>query len=558
MGSKNIWFFFLMFTAFNFSQNLSVNPNHPVYDFLNQLRVKNILKHYDDAVLPLTRGEILDELQKTKDSLYKLSEIDKVRLNFFLQCFPSTRKINNSFWGGDSLTLTKHFFSDHENFAYLYQDSLFSFTFAPIVTTKNIQLYNSDEKGRNSFLVTYGGSFSLEYDNWFACYLEAWNGFHSGDRTASRTDQRVNQSYSFNHTGLNYFDQTSGYVTVKKSIFKLQVGRERILWGISRYEQSVLNSTPQMFDFVKFDINYKKFSYKFLHGWLVQPTSLSYVDSLRYDVKNRSPKYIVISRLGFQPFDNLSLGVGQTIIYGNRPVELAYLNPFLLWESAQRSLNDLDNSFLHFDTRYRPFKGLELDGTITFDDINFNFLKKDKWNSAGNRIAWQLGFAATIPCLSEKLMLYGDYVQIRPYTYSHPDGGEALTYTNNGFPLGLDLDPNTSAVNFKVIYNVTDRLSASFLINHTVHGENILDTDGELIKNVGGSILLSYRKYSDLPEAPFLDGEIVKTNSFKLTIRYLLSYNLNLVLNSEYTAISQSKSEKKYFLSSLQINYNIY
>ncbi len=558
MGAKNIWFFFLMFSVLTFSQNLSVNHNHPVYDFLNQLRVKNILKHYDDTVLPLTRGEILYELQNAKDSLYKLSEIDKVRLIFFLQYFPSTRKVNNSFWGVDSLTLTKHFFSDQENFAYLYQDTLLTFTFTPIVTAKNILMENPYGNARTSFLITYGGSFSVEYDDWFACYLEAWNGFHAGDRNASKTDQRVNQSYTFNHTGLNYFDQTSGYVTVKKSIFKLQVGRERILWGISRYEQSVLNSTPQMFDFVKFDINYKKFSYKFLHGWLVQPNSLTYVDSLRYDVKKRNPKYIVTSRFGFQPFDNLSFGIGQTIIYGNRPLELAYLNPFLLWESAQRSLNDLDNSFLHFDTQYRPFNGLELNGTITFDDINFNFLKKDKWNSAGNRIAWQLGFAASIPSLSEKLMLYGDYVQIRPYTYSHPDGGEALTYTNNGFPLGLDLDPNTSAVSFKVIYNVTNRLSASFLINHKVHGQNILDTDGELIKNVGGSILLSYRKYSDLPEAHLLDGEIVKTNSFKLTIRYLLSYNLNLVLNSEYTALSQSNSEKRYFLSSLQINYNIY
>ncbi|PIP79778.1 MAG: hypothetical protein COW85_00235 [Ignavibacteria bacterium CG22_combo_CG10-13_8_21_14_all_37_15] len=557
METKNFWLFFLMFSTLTFSQNLSVNPNHPVYDFLNQLRVKNILTNYDDVVLPLTQGEIYNELLKVKDSLNELSESDKEKLNLFLRYFPSVRKVNNSFWGGDSLTLKQHFFSNQENFAYLYQDSLFTFTFAPIVTTKNILLDNSNEKGRTSFLVTYGGAFSLEYDDWFACYLEAWNGFHAGDRIASKTDQRVNQSYSFNHTGLNYFDQTSGYVTVKKNIFKLQFGRERILWGVNSYEQSILNSTPQIFDFIKFDISYKKFSYKFLHGWLVQPTTLSYIDSLRYDVKNRSPKYIVTSRFGVQPFENLSLGVGQTIIYGNRPVELAYLNPFLLWESAQRSLNDLDNSFLHFDARYRPWNGFEMNGTFTFDDINFNFLEKDKWNSAGNRIAWQLGFAAAVPFLSERLMVYGDHVQIRPYTYSHPNGGEALTYTNNGFPLGLDLQPNTAVTSFKLAYDFSAKLSSYFLLRHMIHGDNILDKGGNVIRNVGGSIFLSTR-FFDPQVANFLDGEKVITDSYKMNLRYLVSYNLNIVLEGDYIRVAKVNNRSTTFFSSLQVNYNFY
>ncbi|MDP3147693.1 MAG: hypothetical protein Q8N83_01060 [Ignavibacteria bacterium] len=557
METKNIWFVFLMFSTLTFSQNLSVNPNHPVYDFLNQLRVKNILTNYDDVVLPLTRGEIYSELQKAKDSLHLFSESDKEKLNLFLQYFPSVRKVNNSFWGGDSLTLKQHFFSVDENFAYLFQDSLFSFTFAPIVTTKNILFDDSNEKGRTSFLVTYGGAFSLEYDDWFACYLEAWNGFQTGDRIASQTDQRVNQSFSFNHTGLNYFDQTSGYVTVKKNIFKLQVGRERVFWGVNSYEQSILNSTPQIFDFIKFDIAYKQFSYKFLHGWLVQPSATVYVDSLRYDVKNKNPKYIVTSRFGYQPFANLSLGIGQTIIYGNRPVELAYLNPFLLWESAQRSLNDLDNSFLHIDARYRPWNGLEMNGTFTFDDINFNFLKKDKWNSAGNRIAWQLGFAAAVPFLSERLMVYGDHVQIRPYTYSHPNGGEALTYTNNGFPLGLNLQPNSAMTSIKLVYDFSAKLSSYFLFRHVIHGDNILDKNGNVIRNVGGSIFLSTR-FFDSQVANFLDGEKVVTNSCKMNLRYLVSYNLNVVLEGDYNQVAKVKNTTTTFFSSLQINYNFY
>ncbi|PIW99577.1 MAG: hypothetical protein COZ80_04690, partial [Ignavibacteria bacterium CG_4_8_14_3_um_filter_37_9] len=231
MGTKNIWFFCLVFSTFTFSQNLSVNPKHPVYDFLNQLRIKNILSWYDDAILPLTRGEVFIQLQKAKDSTAMMSENDKGRLHLFLQFFPSSRKSNNSFFYNNSYGLGEHFFSWKENYAYSYQDSLLSFSIAPLVTTKNIFLKKTAEQLHSAFLITYGGAFSLEYGDWFAAYLEVWNGYQGGDKKASMTDQRVRQSFSVNHTGINYFDQTTGYVTLKKDIFKLQIGRERILWG---------------------------------------------------------------------------------------------------------------------------------------------------------------------------------------------------------------------------------------------------------------------------------------------------------------------------------------
>ncbi len=557
MNTKNIWFFYLMFPILTFSQNLSVQTKNPVYDYLNQLRVKNILPQYEDVVLPLTRGEISDQLQKIKNSPFTLSFVDKEKLNLFLQYFPSPRKSNNSFFCNDSFLLKQHFLSGEENFAYLYQDSLISFSIAPIVTTKNIFIKDKNYQGRSAFLITYGGAFALEYSDWFAAYLEAWNGFQTGDRTASMTDQRVQQSFSFNQTKINYFDQTSGYVTLKKDIFKLQIGRERILWGVDRFDQSILNETPQAFDFVKFDISYKQVSYKYLHGWLIQPTRSEFIDSLRYNVKQREPKYIVTSRIGYQPFSNISFGVGQTIIYANRPLELAYLNPFLLWESAQRSLNDLDNSFLHFDSRYRPFNGFEINGTLTLDDVNFNFLKKDKWNSIGNRFAWQMGFIATAPVLFERVTLYADYVQIRPYTFSHPNGGEELTYTNNGFPLGLDLQPNTAMTSFKVVYDFTEKLSSSFLFRHLIHGDNIYDASGGLVRNVGGDIYLSAR-YFDPNIALFLDGARVTTNLYNLNVRYLVSYNINILLQGQYSRYVKMKDVKEAFLASLQINYNFY
>ena len=68
---------------------------------------------------------------------------------------------------------------------------------------------------------------------------------------------------------------------------------------------------------------------------------------------------------------------------------------------------------------------------------------------------------------------------------------------------------------------------------------------GNLVKNVGGSILLSYRKDTDPPVANFLDGEKVTTNLYELTFRYLLSYNLNIVFRGEYSTYTKIKNDKK-------------
>jgi len=559
MKAKTI-LLFLLCSFLMYSQNLSVRAGHPVYDFLNKLRVKGVLPYYDDVVLPLTRSDILSELKVVQKKKINLSALEIAQLNFYLDWFSSDTQKGNSFFSEDSFKLTNHFFNETENYAYLYHDSLVTFSVAPIVTFKDVYLKSPVSDKLSSLLISYGGAFSFEYDSWFSGYLEAWNGFQGGSRTAALTDQRVAQSYSFNKTGLSYFDQTTGYLTLKKGIFKLQLGRERILWGADRLNPMIFSQSSQTFDFVKFDFSYKHFTYTFLHGWLVQPTNTAYIDSLGYDVKTRNSKYIVSQRFGFQPLPNLSIGVGQQLIYANRPVELAYLTPFIFLESAQRSLNDLDNGFLNFDVRYRPQNGIELNGTLTLDDLNFEFLKKGKWNSAGNRLAWQTGFTISNPILPEQFVVMGDYMQIRPYTYSHPNGGESLTYTNNGFPLGVSLQPNSAMITLKGIYEISPKLALSLQYKNIKHGDNVVDANGTVVTNVGGDVLTSYRKYfaSDGPNVSLFDGVVTTSQLYQFTLQYLLSYNLNLLGDLSYLQNKSDTKEKTSLSIFVQLNYNFF
>ena len=243
------------------------------------------------------------------------------------------------------------------------------------------------------------------------------------------------------------------------------------------------------------------------------------------------------------------------IIYSDRPFEAAYLNPFLFWESAQRSLNDLDNSFLAFDGKYLITNGLEISSSIIFDDINFSFLlHKNGWERANNGTEWQAGAMLTSPILPEDLSLKTEITQARPYIFSHPGLGEALTYTNNGYLLGADMQPNSSRISLEADYRISARLYLQVNYSHTLHGENIYNSEGQLVKNVGGNVFENYNIY-DSEYAPLLAGNFESNDDFKININYEAAYGF--YFNFYYRLISQKKDNIISYNNILSLSFDI-
>lgn len=225
-----------------------------------------------------------------------------------------------------------------------------------------------------------------------------------GNRQTALFEKIVEQSYTFNHTKINYFDNAEGYLKIKNDLFKIELGRERFLFGNGLINKFIISDNTQPFDFISFDLQYKIFTYNYFHGWLVQKPNIIYADTIsgsgRVEYFPYS-KYIAFSRFGLD-FSNFNCGIGQIIIYSKRPFELAYLNPFLFWESAQRTLNDLDNSFLSLDMTYSILSGIELNSSFMLDDINFSKLVKH-WDNVQNRYALTSGLGLTYPLLPKNM-----------------------------------------------------------------------------------------------------------------------------------------------------------
>lgn len=496
---------------FIFPQVENIPSGNKVYSFLARMYAQGVLNEYDDIVLPMSRKQIAAALKIIENQKSELTTIDQKLLNRLM----SKLGFNESLPKLELLEkFPEHFFqnlsSDFEKHLYFFDDSTINFYIDPMLEYK---LIYSDESRQTASLINFGGRIRGSFGNWFGYYVSASNGAVLGNRITAKNDKRIEQSFTFNNTKINYFDNTEGYLQFEKDIFGLQLGRERILWGAGQVNKLILSDNPQQFDFIRFDMKYKSITYDFLHGWLVMPAEFFKIGN--EISKEKRSKYIAISRLGFIPCADLAFGISQTIIYSNRAFELAYLNPFLFWESAQRSLNDLDNSFLSVDGRWRPTAGLRLNASAIVDDINLERLFNGEWAGHNNGFAWQAGVSLASPLVFDQLALDFEYLQLRPYIFSHPGYGESLTYTNNGHLLGVDLNPNSSLFSFRIIYDLTDRINLLLIYKHLEHGNNEYDSLGNRTKNVGGNFF-EYYTINDSKFAFFLDGVREIENSLQI------------------------------------------
>jgi len=529
----------------------TIPADHDVYPFLKNMFIRGALANYDDVILPMSRSQIVAYLKEIETNSNLLSETEKELL-----CRMEVKMGAKS--GGPVSYFNNFpsgFFSNYKEYnqkhLYFYQDSNANFN---VDVFGDLTYLYSQKLKDYSFLFNVGGQLYGSYSDWLGFLVEGSNGTQFHNRQVAELDPRVKTSFSFNQTGLDFFDFTQGYIRLEKDDVSLQLGRERILWGNGYISKMILSQNPPLFDFLRFHIKYKALRYDFLHAWLVQPFETTFIDSLTGNIREKGSKYLAISRLGISPVPELKLGITQMIIYANRPFEAAYLNPFLFWESAQRSLGDLDNSFLALDATYKVASGVEGSASIIFDDILYSALFKGKFNQVDNRSAWQAGVIFTNPVLPVNMTLKAEYLQIRPYTFSHPDLGESLTYTNNSYMLGTNLQPNSTSFSTEISYLFPGQWKLGITYSHVLHGNNYYDSKGNLIKNVGGNIFENLTIY-DSRTAALLDGKLEKRDIFTIKIQNEILYGiyLDLIFNSSHLQSETVNSSEYSLISQLRL-----
>ena len=519
-----IFVFFVLISTLTFSQSEQIPPSASIYNLLKKTASRGLIEGYNDVFLPLSLTRIKNYITALDSNRSKLDPVEILEIERFKRWYQLDEQINFSEF---DLLIDRHIHLIH------YADSLLDIGVNPYfalgVNTAELESEGFETAG----YVSYGGALHVSFGENLFGYLAVSNGNAYGNRGVNSLNKQINQSFTFRETGLNHFDAANGGLFFESGMFSLSIASQHITVGNGLINRAILSGESQDFDYLNFGIDHKYYNFRMIHGWLTTPSYRIFSDSVGGYIKNRDQKYIALNRFGFFPFGNLGIGVTQAVIYANRGFELGYLNPFMFMESAQRSLSDIDNSFLAFDVSYIPIPGIQLTGSLNFDDINFEFLNPDKISNISNRFSYQLGVFLN-PSWLKKADLSLEYYFVRPYTYSHYGYGENLAYVNNGVALVVDLKPNSDMFSIRFNYTYFPGFSSRFLANFIRHGENITNSAGQVVSNVGGSFFYS-TNYKSTSDAPFLEGEFKYETRLQVSLSYEISFALTCDLNYTFT-----------------------
>ena len=211
------------------------------------------------------------------------------------------------------------------------------------------------------------------------------------------------------------------YFRLRLPWFELEAGRNQLAWNISPLTQLTLSQENEPVDLLKLDRRWRKFRFTFVHAKL----------------RAAQRKFLAAHRLEIAAHSRLFIGVGESVIYGNRGAEFEYLNPLMLYHAAEHLLGDKDNNTLSIDFTAFPWRGHKFYGEIFIDDLSLEFPIGTYW---GNKLAYLGGWYWAQPFGWRSGELRLEYARVDPFVYTHHDS--VNIYEQDGDGLGARFGPN--------------------------------------------------------------------------------------------------------------------
>ena len=548
----------VLFSSMTYSQVENVQLHHGVYTFLKEMKVKGIIPFIREDDPVISRFEVKDLLEKITAQETELSStekkiLQKYRLEFIDSIDPDTS--SQLFNPKDNLfSDLDQMFTDKIKYLYAYQEESNNIYFEWLGHFYHGQDF-SKETAINSNLYDIGFRIRGTVVSHLGYNLTVFKGGVSGNKPLAEViEPRLLTSFKWieNSENIGNYDFTYGYLKYHTSPMKrmniaVQVGREDITLGYGYGSKLILSGDNPTMDFLKFNFDYGIINFSSLHA--------STTGYFNFDREERYTKYVAFNRLKLK-FDNLfDIGIGETMVYSGRGIELGYLTPLAFYKFIEMGIQDRDNGNIYFDIQTKFVKNLELQATFLLDEnILSNLGELEKFT---NKSAYQLGAFWYQPFSINDLSLILEYTKIRPYVYTHYDIKN--NYTAFGANLGHRIGPNADELMLKSAYNFNEWLRMTLEYRYSRKGNNIYSDDGTLHKNVGGDIALTHGYENFSETAYFLDGERVNTNFISLGFRveplqdYIFDISYNHINEKN---IAKDLNEKfEYFLFRFTLEY---
>jgi len=314
------------------------------------------------------------------------------------------------------------------------------------------------------------------------------------------------------------FLSARGYITFRplKSI-NVKFGHDQNVFG-SGYRSLILSDNSSPYLFLRLDTQLGIFKYTNL--WTSMLT-----DKINDGLRGK--KFAAIHHLSVNLGKRFNFGIFEAEVFNRDSVgggyDLNYLNPIIFYRYIESYIGSQDNALLGVDFRWLVGKKGSIYGQFVLDE----FLTKYLFNGSKswtNKYSLQLGGKYVDAFGIPNLDLQTEFNLVRPYTYSHKDGGR--NYAHYGQALAHPLGANFREYLGIVRYKATSRLS--------IYGTFMLANQGKDTEshNYGSDILKSYDTRIGAIDRNYKhrtgDGIPANTRFTDLRLSYSLAHNLFL------------------------------
>ncbi len=505
---------------------------HALYDFLHQQRVRGALPEYRHEARPLGRarlGRLLDSLSARTDGGARLDAVSADWLaRYRREIFEPAEAVAAVIGDGGRVRLPLG--AETEKFLYYRRDADWRLALSAI---GRVQGRASDgEAAYGGISLVPEGVFQGTYRGLVGFYVGTFNGAQlSGDTRVLQADPVLAPLYYIGRADVppGNFDRATASLRAAGRTFSAEIAHERLLLGASFGDPLILGPNADYFSFVRLGLDARVVQYQFVHGALGDRSFFVEGDE-GSGVLLGPERYLALHRIVLNPWHRLQLAFTETVVYGQRGPELAYLNPVNPIKPAEHALWDRDNSLFTLEAVFRPTDGLEAYGTFLADDLDVGLLGKNSFN---NKWAVQAGLGAALGPATA----WAEYTRIEPFVYTHRfllDGSFYNAYQHNGFGLGHPLGPNADQVEVGLRAWGPLRTRGEVRARYARRGENIVDENGEVVRNVGGDITDGRQPpFSDFSKE-FLAGERIEGPGLSVRLTWEPVRDIALNLFADY------------------------
>ncbi|MDP4281961.1 MAG: hypothetical protein Q8867_07385 [Bacteroidota bacterium] len=417
-----------------------------LYDFIDELANLKVIT-ITSVVKPYSREFIAEKLKEASEQRDKLSKRQKKELDFYMKDF--NLEINPDLsWFKKGKGLFKnnpHSGSSGNPPAFLYRDSLFTFSFRPIWGI----LANVNENGSGTH--RWGG---VEVFGYVTHHV----GFYASLRDNNEHQILTDPHYLNQEEGAawkNYTNEAGDYSEMRGGISyswnwgTLTLAKDHFQWGDNYHGSNIFSGRTPSFPFLQLEMKpCKWFNYHWLGGMLISQV----IDSSRtyyipQDIRNYYfNKFLAAALMTFTPVKGLDISAGNSVISCADYFNPAFLSPFLFFTRFKYSGNAFqdnyfgNNSQAFINVSSRNINHLHLYGSVFMDDFNWKALVE---KGRHNFFSYKAGFR-----LSD--FPVRDFAFTTEYTFTDPmtykSSKQTLTFASNKFNLGNYLRDNSQEI----------------------------------------------------------------------------------------------------------------